>query len=146
MAGTVASVGFEQLVERVRSGPPAPLRPFDRLMNVNEMFVHHEDLRRGGGDNTPRPAGDIREVEDALWKTLKRLGKMTTRSLRPVGLDLVRDDGDTFHVLAGEPTATLEGRAGELALYLSGRKAAAQVVIEGPDEAEEALRSAAFGI
>ena len=86
------------------------------------------------------------DLEDALWKTLKRLGKMTTRSLRPVGLDLVRDDGETFHVLSGDPTATLRGRPGELSLYLSGRKDAAQVDLIGSDQAKEALRSASFGI
>jgi uncharacterized protein (TIGR03085 family) len=146
MAQTVAASSFEKLVARVRSGPPAALRPFDAAMNTNEMFVHHEDLRRGAGDNTPRPAEDIGDVEDALWKTMKRLGRMTTRSLRPVGLDLVRDDGETFHVLSGDPTAALRGRAGELALYLSGRKGAAQVELIGSDQVKEALRSASFGI
>jgi uncharacterized protein (TIGR03085 family) len=146
MATTVANSRFEELVARVRSGPPAVLRPFDAAMNMNEMFVHHEDLRRGAGDNTPRPAGEIRDVEDALWKTMKRLGRLTARSLRPVGLDLLRDDGEMFQVLSGNPTATLKGRPGELALYLSGRKGAAQVELTGPDQAKEALRSASFGI
>lgn len=146
MDHTTHSVGFETLVERVRVGPPAVLRPFDKLMNLNEMFVHHEDLRRGAGDNTPRPAEEILEIENELWKALKRLGRLSAWSLRPVGLDLIRENGETFHVVAGQPVATLRGRPGELALYLSGRKAAAQVEIEGPDEATRGLRSASFGI
>jgi uncharacterized protein (TIGR03085 family) len=146
MKQTTASVGFEELVAKVRAGPPVVLRPFDKVMNLNEMFVHHEDLRRGGGDNTPRPAEEILQIENDLWTSLKRLGRMTARSLRPVGLDLVREDGETFQVVVGQPVATLRGRPGELALYLSGRKAAAQVEIEGPQEATEALRSTSFGI
>ena len=146
MEQTVKSVEFKELVARVRQGPPIVLRPFDKLMNLNEMFVHHEDLRRGDGDNTPRPASQVREVEEELWKVLKRLGRMSARSLRPIGLDLVRDSGETLHVVVGQPVATLKGRPGEIALYLSGRKAAAQVEIEGPDEATQALRSKPFGI
>lgn len=146
MKHTTGSVGFETLVGRVRAGPPLALRPFDKLMNLNEMFVHHEDLRRGGGDNTPRPAEEISDIEDALWQSLKRLGRLTARSLRPAGLDLVRENGETFRVVTGQPVAILKGRPGEIALYLLGRKSAAQVEIEGPDEATQALRSASFGI
>jgi uncharacterized protein (TIGR03085 family) len=146
MDQTTRSVSFERLVERVRVGPPAVLRPFDKVMNLNEMFVHHEDLRRGAGDNAPRPSDEILGIENELWKALKRLGRLSARSLRPVGLVMVRENGETLHVLTGQPVATLRGRPGELALYLSGRKAAAQVEIEGPDEATQALRSASFGI
>ncbi|MGH8989581.1 MAG: TIGR03085 family metal-binding protein, partial [Acidimicrobiales bacterium] len=37
---------WPSLVDKVRSGPPALLRPVDELVNVVELFVHHEDLRR----------------------------------------------------------------------------------------------------
>jgi uncharacterized protein (TIGR03085 family) len=138
--------GFEALVSRVRRGPPLLWAPIDHMANLNEYFVHHEDLRRGAGDNTPRPASEIAPVEEALWASFRRLARMSARSLRPVGLDLVRDDNEVLHVLSGEPVATLTGRPGEIALYLSGRKEAADVDTGGPDDAVEALRRASFGI
>ncbi len=146
MERTRAAQSFEALVAKVRSGPPVYWRPFDRLANLNEYFVHHEDLRRGEGDNTPRPPGEVADVENALWGALKQVARLNGRSLRPVGLDLVREDGETLHAVSGQPVATLRGRPGELALYLSGRKDAAQVEIEGPPEATDALRRATFRI
>ena len=146
MERTRSSSSFEVLVARVRSGPPAWWRPFDRLANLNEYFVHHEDLRRGGGDNSPRPADEVKDLENALWRVLRQVARLNGRSLRPVGLDLVREDGETIHAVSGQPVATLRGRPGEIALYLSGRKAAAQVDLEGPTEAVDALSAASFGI
>jgi uncharacterized protein (TIGR03085 family) len=146
MEETQSRYGFETLVAKVREGPPVLFRPIDALANLNEYFVHHEDLRRGAGDNTPRPKEEIAQVEQALWASFRRLARMSARSLRPVGLDLVRDDGEVLHCLGGEPVATLTARPGEIALYLSGRKDAANVIIGGPDEAAEALRRASFGI
>jgi uncharacterized protein (TIGR03085 family) len=146
MERTRSALSFGTLVAKVRSGPPAWWRPIDRLANLNEYFVHHEDLRRGGGDNTPRAPGDVKDVEDALWRVLRQVARLSGRSLRPVGLDLVREDGETIHAVSGGPVATLRGRPGELALYLSGRKSAAQVELDGEPRAAEALRRASFGI
>ena len=116
------------------------------MANLNEYFVHHEDLRRGAGDNTPRSPEQIGGIEEALWSSFRHIARMGARSLRPVGLDLVRDDGEVLHVLDGDPLATLRGRPGEIALYLSGRKDAARVELGGPEAAEGALRRASFGI
>ncbi len=146
MERTRSAQSFEALVAKVRSGPPAWWRPIDRLANLNEYFVHHEDLRRGDGDYSPRPPDAIEDVENALWGALRQVARLNGRSLRPVGLDLVREDGETLHAVKGDPVATLRGRPGELALYLSGRKTAAQVEVEGTPEAKEAISRASFGI
>ena len=146
MKRTRSAQTFEVLVAKVRAGPPVWWRPFDMLANLNEYFVHHEDLRRGGGDTTPRPPADIADVENALWRALRQVARLSGRSLRPVGLDLVRENGETTHAVKGEPVAILRGRPGELSLYLSGRKSAAHVELDGPPEAAEALRQASFGI
>jgi uncharacterized protein (TIGR03085 family) len=146
MARTSATNSYDQLVALVRSGPPALLRPFDGAMNMTEFFVHHEDVRRGAGDTTPRPVGDIAAVEEALWRSLGRGSRLLTKSLGATGLDLVHVDGRIAHARRGGTTATLTGRPGEIALYLSGRKDAAQVELGGPPEAVSALRDARFGI
>jgi uncharacterized protein (TIGR03085 family) len=146
MGHMVVTHSYDGLVALVRSGPPSLLRPFDAAMNLNEYFVHHEDVRRGDGDTTPRPEADIAEVEEALWRTLGRGSRLVTKSLGRTGLDLVHADGRVTHARRGDVTATLTGRPGEIALYLSGRKAAAHVELGGPPEAVTALRDAHFGV
>src|ERR1700753_2037874 len=37
---------WEDLVDSVRRGPPAILKPFDGAMNTVEYFIHVEDVRR----------------------------------------------------------------------------------------------------
>jgi uncharacterized protein (TIGR03085 family) len=138
-----ASNSYDTLVAQVRSGPPSLLRPFDAAMNTAEYFIHHEDVRRGAGDTTPRPEADIAELEEALWRSLGR-GKY--KSLGPVGLDLIHTDGRIAHVRPGDLTATVTGRPGEMTLYFSGRKGAARVDLGGPPDAVTALGDARFGI
>jgi len=143
MARMSATKSYEGLVAMVRSGPPSLLRPFDAAMNMVEYFIHHEDVRRGGGDTTPRPGADIAEIEEALWRSLRRGSR---KALGSTGLDLVHADGRIAHVRPGHPTATLTGRPGEITLYLSGRRSTAHVELGGPPDAVAALSDARFGI
>jgi uncharacterized protein (TIGR03085 family) len=143
MARTAAANSYDGLVALVRSGPPSVLRPFDGAMNTSEYFIHHEDVRRGGGDTTPRPEADIAEIEEALWRSL---GRGSYKSLGATGLDLVHADGRIAHVRPGGLTATVTGRPGEITLYLSGRQSAARVELGGPLDAVTALGDARFGI
>ena len=58
--------GYEPLVAMLRTGPPwmhrtGPLA----TANVNENFVHHEDVRRAAGE-APRAIDD--EMDAILWK------------------------------------------------------------------------------
>ncbi len=145
----LSQLPFPELVEAVRKGPPAPLRPFDRVVNLLEYYIHHEDVRRGAGDNSPRVAAETERLDDALWNLLGRIGRLLTRSSRPIGLRMIWTDEarEREHVVRpGQPWATLAGRPGELALYLTGRKTAAQVELSGSAAAMEALRTAPFGI
>jgi uncharacterized protein (TIGR03085 family) len=146
MARMAKAATYDRLVALVRSGPPSLLRPFDAPMNTAEYFVHHEDVRRGAGNMTPRPEADIAGIEEALWTSMGRGSRLLTRSLGSTGLDLIHTDGRIVHARRGSRTATLTGRPGEIALYLSGRKSAAHVELGGPPEAAAALRDARFGI
>ncbi len=137
---------YADLVDRVRRGPPPWTAPFDGLMNLTEYFVHHEDVRRGGGDNTARTGVEGAVIEDALWKMLRRGAKFMTRPVKDTGVDLVRPDGDVIHARPGASVATITGPAGEIVLFLSGRKSAAQVELGGSPPAVEALRAAGFGL
>jgi uncharacterized protein (TIGR03085 family) len=138
---------FLWLVARIRSGPPLGffrigwVRSFP---NLNEFFVHHEDLRRanGMGPRTLTP-----ELEAALWRNVRRGSRYLGRRLRDAGLEIEwAGTSERLRVRPGEPTARLSGRPGELLLYVFGRQGAAHVEVTGPAEAVAAVHRTQFGM
>lgn len=138
---------FTWLVARIRSGPPPGLFRIGwvrRLANLNEFFVHHEDVRRAQG---PEPRILTPEMDLALWRNVVRGGRYLSRRLRGCGLDLEwAETGETFAVRPGVLTARLSGAPGELLLYLFGRQAAAHVDVSGPPDAVAAVRRTHLGM
>lgn len=138
---------FEWLVARIRSGPPPG---FFRtgwvrsLANLNEFFVHHEDLRRAN-DMEPRTLTPA--LEAALWRNVRRGSRYLSRKLRGVGLEIewVGTD-ERMTVRRADCTARLSGRPGELLLYLFGRQRAAHVEVLGPVQAAATVHRAHFGM
>jgi uncharacterized protein (TIGR03085 family) len=139
--------GFTPLVATIRSGPPPGFFRIGwvrRIPNLNEFFVHHEDVRRanGFGPRTNPPAEDaalFRNVTGARWLLSRRLGD--------VGLDLEWAGTDkVITARRGHPTARLRGLPGELLLFLFGRRDAADVEITGSSEAVEAVQQTSFGM
>ena len=114
-----------------------------RFPNLNEFFVHHEDVRRanGLGPRTNPPAEDA-----ALFRNVARAPWFLSRRLRGAGLELVWAGTDkVVRARRGQPTARLRGLPGELLLFLFGRRDAADVEISGSPEAVEALQRTSFG-
>jgi uncharacterized protein (TIGR03085 family) len=142
---------WDDLVDRVRTGPPAVLRPLDGAINTIEFFVHHEDLRRAQLDWRPRELGA--QVETELWRRLNamRVGPQLLSSLGhapPVAK--IEVPGQPPIMLVGrlarvpsKPTAgfrrrsvtrsprerpeVLRGPASEVVLWLLGRRSVALV-------------------
>jgi uncharacterized protein (TIGR03085 family) len=136
--------GYDAMIATLRSGPPLPFRVGPgAFFNVMENWIHHEDVRRANGEG-PRPPDA--EVDKFLWNTLGLSGRLAARKVKPYGLEL--DGGDARHRVAGkaEPRVVLRGAPSELVLYLSGRKSAAQVEIDGPEDAVRLVREAKFGL
>jgi uncharacterized protein (TIGR03085 family) len=134
--------GYERTVERVRSGPPLVpwgLPGLRTALNLQEYFVHHEDVRRANG-MAARPGMD--ELQDALWSALKRGARLQLRKVKDAGVELARPTGDAFVAKKGEPSGRIVGEPGELVLFLTGRRGAAQVSIEGDPAAITALERA----
>lgn len=133
--------GLPALVDRLRAGaPPVPWRiPRVRtLMNGVEYFIHHEDVRRANGQDrrTDRP-----DLDQLAWRLTGFSGRRLARQLKPHGLELRRPQGDPRRF--GPPeAAVITGEPSELLLYLSGRRTAAAVTIEGAPEAIAALQNA----
>jgi uncharacterized protein (TIGR03085 family) len=139
--------GFTDLVETIRSGPPPGFFRTGwvrRFPNLNEFFVHHEDVRRANGCG---PRTNPPEEDAALFRNVALAPWLLSRRLRGAGLDLAWAGTDqVVRARRGHPTARLGGLPGELLLFLFGRRDAADVEITGPPEAIEALKQTSFGM
>lgn len=143
---------WEALVHAVRDGPPiGPMAvPGIRTtVNLVEYFVHHEDVRRANG-RPPRTTR--RDLDDALWGQLGRTGRLMAWRLRDAGLEAVRTDvgagaaGAVLVLRQPEPRARLIGAPQEIVLYLYGRRAVADVKLDGPAGAVAKVEATSFGI
>lgn len=143
----VASQPFERTVATIRSGPPlwspATVGLVDRLMNTVEFFVHHEDVRRGGGSMVPRNLDA--SLDHELWSALSRMARMLARKA-PAGLVLTAPGRGSITAKSGDPAVTVTGTVGELVLFVYGRQAHAAVELDGPADLVAAMRTASFGI
>jgi uncharacterized protein (TIGR03085 family) len=140
------SQGYETLVERLRGGPPLVpwrlpvLRP---LLNGNEWFVHHEDVRRANGEG---PRLDRPDLDEFAWTTVRRTSRLMLRKVEGAGVALAAPDFGEVPARGPGPSARVTGGPQELALFLSGRRSAARVEVTGPDEAVAALAAANLGV
>jgi uncharacterized protein (TIGR03085 family) len=138
---------FAWLVARIRSGPPFGffrIRWIRSYPNLNEFFVHHEDVRRANG-RTPRSLTPT--MDEALWRNVGRSSRYLSRRLHDCGLEIEWTGTDErVTVRAGPVTVRLSGHPGELLLYLFGRRAAAQIMLDGPPSAVAAIRRTHIGM
>ena len=143
----LAGRDYATLLMTIRSGPP---RGFfrsgwvRRVPNLNEFFVHHEDVRRANG-LVPRTNADA--LDEALWRNVRLAAWFLARRLRGIGLELQWvGTARVLRIRRGRPSARLTGLPGELLLYLFGRQSAAKVEVNGPGEAVEAVERVRFGM
>ncbi|OBI56766.1 TIGR03085 family metal-binding protein [Mycobacterium sp. E787] len=138
---------FAGLVARIRSGPPVGFFRIGwvrDMANLNECFVHHEDLRRANGLGV---RGLTPAMDAGLWRNVRRGGRFLSRRLRGCGLEVEWAGTDErVAVRPGAPMALVSGPPGEVLLYLFGRRGAAKVEVSGPAEAVDAMRRAHFGM
>lgn len=114
------------------------------MANLNEFFVHHEDVRRANGRG---PRALAPELDAALWRNVRRGGRFLSRRLDACGLE-VNWVGTRERVVVrrGAPIAAFSGSPGELLLFLFGRTAAARVEVSGPTQAVAAVGRTHFGM
>jgi uncharacterized protein (TIGR03085 family) len=142
----VAAQPYPQVVDEVRNPPwwsPISNPLIHEVANALELFIHHEDVRRGRPDWRPRTLGTGQQR--ALWNATKLSARLALRKLHvPVS---VRAPGfGAVQVGDGTPQATLVGEPGELALFLSGRQRAARVQVDGAPELAQRLKTAKLGV
>lgn len=140
-----AALPWEELVAQLRTPPvwsPVSNPLVDPLANTMEMFIHHEDLRRGADGWEPRPLE--KDLEAALWGNVKLISRA---ALRRLGIT-AEIEATGFPPVRGsaEPQVRVTGDAGELAIFFFGRQRAARVTVEGPAEIAGRLHNARLGI
>ncbi|WP_067782517.1 TIGR03085 family metal-binding protein [Nocardia amikacinitolerans] len=131
---------FPELLELVRTGPPwwSPLKPVDAMVNLSEMFVHHEDVRRARPGWEPRQLTDADEAK--LWDVARRMGKMAYRNA-PVPVVLATPDGRRAGVKSGDGAGvTLIGKPSELVLHAFGRDNVRLETAGEPDAVQAVLK------
>jgi uncharacterized protein (TIGR03085 family) len=141
-----ASKDYAELVATVRAGPSGLFRLgwLRRVPNLNELFVHHEDVRRANG-GTPRALDPT--MDEALWHNVRSGTRVLARRLRGCALELHNTaTGQTFRARRGPDIVRISGEPGELLLYLFGRQGVADVRLEGPTVAVQRVRSTRFGL
>jgi uncharacterized protein (TIGR03085 family) len=138
--------GYGRLVDRIRQGPP--IGPFalpvvGSALNLNEYFVHHEDVRRANG----RPPRSDAELDRAAAGLLRRMAGLQLRNVKGAAVVLKTPEGEVLRPAKGtDPIVNLTGRPQELLLYLNGRRSAAEVIVSGAPEAIRILEEASLGI
>jgi uncharacterized protein (TIGR03085 family) len=134
--------GYDTLVAMLRTGPPVMHRTGPlATANVNENFIHHEDVRRAAGEGQ-RPLDT--EFDGILWRMLGLGARMARRRVKGAALALRTPDGRERVVSKDGPPVTLIGPPGELTLFMSGRKEAAEVTHEGDPAAYAIVLAADF--
>lgn len=138
---------FGWLVARIRSGPPIGffrLGWVRSLANLNEFFVHHEDVRRANGGGPRRLAP---EMDAALWRNIELSSRYLSRRLSACGLEIEwAGTGQRTTARTGLVTVRLSGQPGDLLLYLFGRQEVATIDVNGEPAAVTAVRRAHFGM
>lgn len=146
--------GHAALLAALRTMPPLLFRlpgPIGRG-NLGEAYLHNEDVRRGA---LRRPRHLSAELQRALWAALPLFARQGLRRVPVAGrLTIVWPEHESRIVVVGKrrrataPSshATLSGAPGELLLWLTGRKAAEQVELDGTVDLAAALRDAPMSL
>jgi uncharacterized protein (TIGR03085 family) len=139
-----AATDWAELVDKIAAGPPlySPFFLLDPVVNVGEMFIHNEDVRRA------QPGWKPRELDDSTVKALARMVSNMARmtmSKSPARVSLTTPEGKTLTTIGRGPAVTVTGAPGELLMFAAGREQA-ELTFTGDDDAVAALRSARRGL
>lgn len=134
---------WTELLDKIAAGPPllSPFKLLDPLVNLNEMFIHHEDVRRAQPGWQPRTldAGTVK----ALTRSLPVMARLTMAKV-PARVALRTPEGKTLVTAGRGPAVTVTGAPEELLLFAVGREGC--VTFDGDDDAVLAVRQARRGL
>jgi uncharacterized protein (TIGR03085 family) len=137
---------FAKLVDQVRNPPAWSILSnpvIDEGTNLVEMYVHHEDVRRAQPGWRPRHLDP--GLEEAIWRRMRGLSRLALRRF-PAAVVIEWPEHERSAAGRGGPEVRLRGRPGELAMFLTGRQAVADVEVTGPIELIERVKQARLGV
>jgi uncharacterized protein (TIGR03085 family) len=139
-----ASHDWDVLLDQIASGPPllSPFKLLDPVVNVAEMFIHHEDVRRA------TPGWEPRELETSAVAALARqVSLMARMGLSGAGarVSLRTPEGKTLATAGRGGTVTVTGAPLELLMFSSGRDEA-RVEFAGDDAAIATVKAGRSGL
>jgi uncharacterized protein (TIGR03085 family) len=137
------STNWDELLDKIASGPPllSPFKLLDPVANMDEMFIHHEDVRRAQSGWEPRA------LEASTLKGLRRplaiMARLTMGNV-PARVALQTPDGETVAVVGRGQELTVTGDIAELTLFVAGRDEAQLTFSDA--QAIQAVRAARRGL
>lgn len=139
-----AATDWSALLAKVAAGPPlySPFILLDPLVNVAEMFIHHEDVRRAATSWEPRILDD--ETTASLARQVSSFARMTL-SKAPAKVSLTTPQGKVLATAGKGAPVTITGEPGELLLFAAGREPA-QVSFDGDADAIAAVKGSRRGL
>ncbi|MGA9376417.1 MAG: TIGR03085 family metal-binding protein [Mycobacterium sp.] len=139
-----ATTDWSALLAKVAAGPPlySPFILLDPLVNVAEMFIHHEDVRRAATSWEPRILDD--ETTASLARQVSSFARMTL-SKTPAKVSLTTPQGKVLTTAGKGAPVTITGEPGELLLFAAGREPA-RVSFHGDADAVAAVRGSRRGL
>ena len=144
------ALAYADVVDRLRNGPglrtPLGVPGVRARGNLHEFFIHHEDVRRA------EPGWRVRAlpVEESaqLWDLVRLMAPLLLRGIGSTRITLTTPEGAERSVgrKASEQLVTVSGAPGELLLFLTGRRAVAEVRITGSQAGQARLAAARLGL
>lgn len=132
------------LLDQIASGPPSfsPFKLLDPFVNVAEMFIHHEDVRRAVSGWEPRELDEA--TTSALARRVSLMARMAMSNV-PGHVSLRTPEGKTLTTIGKGPAVEVTGAPGELLMFITGRDEA-KVALAGDDDAVSAVRAGRGGL
>ena len=132
------------LLDQLASGPPllSPFKLLDPVVNVSEMYIHHEDVRRAESGWEPRELDQ--DAVTALTRQVSLMARMAL-SKAPARVTLRTPEGKTLATAGRGPAVVVTGAPLELLMFSSGRDEA-RVEFTGDEAAIAAVKAGRSGL
>jgi uncharacterized protein (TIGR03085 family) len=140
-----AANDWNVLLDQIASGPPllSPFKLLDPVVNVSEMYIHHEDVRRAASGWEPRELDQ--DAVTALTRQVSLMARMAL-SKAPARVTLRTPAGKTLATAGrGDAVVVVTGAPLELLMFSSGRDEA-RVEFTGDEDAVAAVKAGRSGL
>jgi uncharacterized protein (TIGR03085 family) len=139
-----AADDWNVLLDKIASGPPllSPFKLLDPVVNVAEMYIHHEDVRRAASGWEPRELD--KAAVTALTRQVSLMARMALGSA-PARVTLRTPDGKDLATAGRGESVVVTGAPLELLMFSSGRDEA-RVEFTGDEAAIAAVKAGRKGL